>query len=78
MSEAGGEREECTMPKSVKNVVIALVVLAVAAWVPISAASGQALGANPAQPEKPASIEAYERLVAELEGRPMDRPAGPV
>lgn len=66
------------MGKSVKNVVVALVVVTAMAGVQILDAGAQEPPTKPAPPEKPASIEAYERLVAELEGRPMDRPAGAV
>ena len=70
--------EGCTMRKSVKDVVIALVVVTAMAGAPLLDAGGQEPAAKLAQPEKPASIEAYERLVAELEGRPIEEPAQPI
>jgi hypothetical protein len=66
------------MGKSVSRFVVALVVVTAMAGVQILAAGAQEPAANPVQPEKPASIEAYERLVAELEGRPIGEPAGPI
>lgn len=63
------------MRKSVKEVGVALVVVAVLVGL---AGVLSALAADEEPVAKPASIEAYERLVAELEGRPMDPPAKPV
>jgi hypothetical protein len=66
------------MPRSVKGVAVAIVVVAVTALLAISPSGAQEPIAKPIEPEKPASIEAYERLVAELEGRSLDPPAAAV
>ena len=66
------------MPRSVKGVAVALVVVAATVCVAIPPSGAQGPIAKPVEADKPASIEAYERLVAELEGRPLDRPAGPI
>jgi hypothetical protein len=66
------------MPRSVKHVLITLVGVTVLAGATSLVTGGQEPAAKLAPPEKPASIEAYERLVAELEGRPMDPLAGAV
>ena len=63
------------MQKSVKDVGVALVVVAVLVGL---AGVPSALAADEEPVSKPASIEAYERLVAELEGRPMDPPTRPI
>ena len=62
------------MRKSLKHVLIALVVLTVLARGASLATGGQEPGANPAPPEKPASIEAYERLVVGREWRSIQWP----
>jgi len=63
------------MRKSVKDVVVALVVVAMLAGL---VGVSLVVAAEEEPVAKPASIEAYERLVAELEGRPMEPPAGPI
>ena len=63
------------MQKPVEDVVMAVVVVAVlVGFVGVS----PVLAAEEEPVAKPASIEAYERLVAEMEGRSIEEPAEPI
>ncbi len=56
------------MRKLITHVLVFSVVAASVLWI-----AGISFAAEPAQPEKPAPIAAYERIVAEMKGEPTDR-----